>query len=210
MRCLIILCLLLTCHVTVSAQYSTVPIYLDKLPDTLYVNYFSDYANFEFAYSPGQLYDPDTLYLYLDTLLISSISLPKTSVSTMSESVTTPLHNGSGYEMDNGFGVNTDLGYYLKQNADGSIQLNDWTQTISGDSITAGSFGNQMPVEFNVIVDGQTVFLDPSLNTSLGEIEVYINGLRSLSSEFSIDTTNTGVILNTGLMIGDFLIIDID
>lgn len=210
MRCLKILCFLFACHFTMSAQLSTDTIYLDKLPDTLFVNYFNAYTNFDFAYNPGQNYDPDTLYLYLDTLLISSISLPKTSVASFAEMITTPQHNGSGYEFDNGFGTQSDFGYYLKQNDDGSIQLNDWTQTISGDSISSASFGNQAPVEFLVAVDGQTDFLDPSLDTSIGELEVYVNGLRILSTEFTIDTTNTGIILNTGLSIGDNVIIDID
>jgi hypothetical protein len=203
--------LFLVLATSIKAQYSSDTIVLNELPDTIFVQYFSDFNNFEFAYAPGNSYNPDTLFLYLDTTLVSSIALPKTSVSTISESITTTLHNGSGYELDNGFGVESDFGYYLKQNADGSIQLNDWTQSISGDSIST-AFGNQAAFEFVADSINQRYFIDPGLNTTQGsEIEVYHNGLRLSSTEYLIDTvSNNGIILNVGIPLGDRIIIDID
>lgn len=193
-----------------AAQTTSDTMVLVTLPDTIIVSSFTDYDEYEFAFLNGQNYDPDTLLLYRDTLLISSIALPKTSVTTVSEQVSTPLHNGSGYEINNGFGISSEMGYYLIQNTDGTIQLNDWTQSLSGEIISAESFGNQMPVEFVVVTDGQTSFLDSSLDMTVGEAEVYVNGLRLLSTEFSIDSTNTGIILNNGLSIGENVVIDID
>lgn len=189
-------------------QYVNTEIVLNELPDTIVMDDFFDNLNLGFAI--GSNYEPDTLKLFYKDSLVTLIAIPKASVSSISENVTTLNHNGSGYTLDNGFGITNDFGYYLKDNQDGTFQINDWTESLSGDIISAASFGNQAPFEFEVIVMGQDSFFNSNMNTMIGEVEVYSNGIRLKSSEFSIDTSGTGIILNSGLSIGDYLIIDID
>ena len=181
---------------------------INSLPDTILLD--TTLYNLNLAYSSGADYEPDTIKLFYQDSMITLLAFPKSSVATISELVTTPNHNGSGYTLDNGFGITNDFGYYIKDNGDGTFQLNDWTETLSGDTITSATFGNQAPFEFDVLVADQDSFFDNTMNTLMGETEVYVNGLRLRSSEYVIDTSGTGIILTTGLQIGDYLIIDID
>ncbi len=181
---------------------------IDGLPDTITLD--GAVYHLDFAYSSGNSYQPDTIKLFYKGSLLTFIAVPKTSVSSLSENVTTMEHNGSGYSLDNGFGITNDMGYYLENNGDGTFQLNDWTKSLSGEVISSESFGDQNPYEFEVLTAAQDSFFDSNMNALIGETQVFINGLRIRESEFSIDTSGMGIILNSGLNIGDFLIIDID
>ncbi|NNE25649.1 MAG: hypothetical protein HKN09_02290 [Saprospiraceae bacterium] len=181
---------------------------ITSLPDTILLD--TTFYNLSLGYAPGSNFEPDTIQLFYADSIITLLAFPKASVTTLSETVNTPNHNGSGYTLDNGFGVTNDFGYYIQDNGDGTFQLNDWTESLSGDTITSATFGNQAPFEFDVLVADQDSFFDNTMNTLIGETEVYVNGVRLRSSSYTIDTSGTGVILTTGLQIGDYLIIDID
>lgn len=198
------------CSVFGWSQTDTSRIIINRLPDTIGLQQY--FQELSLGFAVGSVYEPDSIKIFFQDSLISTVPIPKQSISTISEMVSTPDHNGSGYTLDNGFGITNDLGYYLKDNGDGSFQLNDWTSSLSGDVISSNTLGMQPAVELVADSINQRYFSDPALNTNMGnEIEVYHNGLRLFSNEYIIDTTSTnGIILNTGVPLGDKIIIDID